>query len=89
MRLIQFIYELSKTFYILYEQSNSISNFHLIKNHTTIQVYYRKATMPLVIPGMMGGSDSSNMQEEWMNKLMGKKITEGSSDATVRHNLFP
>ena len=45
--------------------------------------------MPLVIPGMMGGSDSSNMQEEWMNKLMGKKITEGSSDATVRLNFFP
>ena len=46
--------------------------------------------MPLVVPGMMGGSDSSNnMQEEWMNKLMGKKITEGSSDATVRHNFFP
>ena len=24
-----------------------------------------------------------------MNKLMGKKITEGSSDATVRLNFFP
>ena len=44
--------------------------------------------MPLVVPGMMGGSDNSNQQEDWMNKLMGKKITEGSSDATVRLKPF-
>ncbi|KAL2052685.1 hypothetical protein ABVK25_006925 [Lepraria finkii] len=36
--------------------------------------------MPLVVPGMMGGS--GNQQEDWMNKLVGKKITDGSSDAT-------
>ena len=40
--------------------------------------------MPLVVPGLMGGSDNSNQLDEWMNKLMGKKLTEGSSDATVR-----
>ncbi|KAL2043645.1 hypothetical protein N7G274_003952 [Stereocaulon virgatum] len=36
--------------------------------------------MPLVVPGMMGGS--GNQQQEWMNKLVGKTITDGNSDAT-------
>ena len=40
--------------------------------------------MPLVVPGLRGTS-SSNKQGEWMNKLMGKKITDsGSSDTMVR-----
>ena len=44
--------------------------------------------MPLVVPGLMGGSDNNNQLDEWMNKLMGKKLTEGSSDATVQLIFF-
>ena len=43
--------------------------------------------MPLVVPGMMGSGtnaqseDSTN--EAWMNRLLGKKLTDGPSDETV------
>lgn len=42
--------------------------------------------MPLVVPGLMGsaGSNSNNQQEDWMNKLVGKKLTDSASDNTVR-----
>lgn len=33
--------------------------------------------MPLVIPGLSGGADKNS---EWMNKLMGKKLTDSKSD---------
>jgi hypothetical protein len=36
--------------------------------------------MPLVVPGINPGDNDKN--QEWMNKLVGKKIGE-SSDATV------
>jgi len=35
--------------------------------------------MPLVIPGMSGGADQSN---DWMTKLMGKKLTDSGTDNT-------
>ncbi|MCJ1273812.1 hypothetical protein MMC21_001605 [Puttea exsequens] len=42
--------------------------------------------MPLVVPGLMGPAshnNASSQQEEWMSKLMGKRITDGAaSDAT-------
>ncbi|MCJ1454667.1 hypothetical protein MMC28_005020 [Mycoblastus sanguinarius] len=38
--------------------------------------------MPLVVPSMMTSGGSSNQQEEWMSKLMGKKITDSTADAT-------
>ncbi|KAI0163536.1 hypothetical protein BJ166DRAFT_295903 [Pestalotiopsis sp. NC0098] len=34
--------------------------------------------MPLVIPGITG--NSGDKTEEWTNKLVGKKLSEGSSD---------
>ncbi|KUJ08056.1 uncharacterized protein LY89DRAFT_691357 [Mollisia scopiformis] len=37
--------------------------------------------MPLVVPGINSGGDNSKT-EEWMNKLVGKKLTDGPSDAT-------
>ena len=40
--------------------------------------------MPLVVPGLMTSDGSKNQQEDWMNKLVGKKITEGTSDEMVR-----
>lgn len=47
--------------------------------------------MPLVVPGLMssGGSKSNNQQEDWMNKLVGKKLTDSSSDTTsfLKQNL--
>ncbi|KAL8653986.1 MAG: hypothetical protein Q9226_003618 [Calogaya cf. arnoldii] len=38
--------------------------------------------MPLIVPGLNPTStSSSNTQQEWMTKLMGKKITDsGASD---------
>jgi hypothetical protein len=42
--------------------------------------------MPLVVPGINSGADRSveAITEEWRNKLVGKKLGEGSSDSTVR-----
>ena len=39
--------------------------------------------MPLVVPGINNTSGGAS-QEEWLNKLAGKKLTESSSDVTVR-----
>lgn len=43
--------------------------------------------MPLVVPGLMGSNNNdNNEQETWMNKLVGKKLTDDStSDNTVRN----
>jgi hypothetical protein len=47
------------------------------------------ATMPLVVPGLMTASGTSNnKQEDWTNKLVGKKITEGATDEMVRMFTF-
>ena len=41
--------------------------------------------MPLVVPGLMTSDGSKNQQDEWMSKLVGKKITDsGASDEIVR-----
>jgi hypothetical protein len=37
--------------------------------------------MPLVVPGIMTSGD--DQQGKWMNKLMGKKLSDSTSDATV------
>ena len=48
--------------------------------------------MPLIVPGI--ASTESNQPQgqsqglEWMNKLMGKTITDSTTDATVRTWLF-
>lgn len=42
--------------------------------------------MPLVVPGINSGGDNSKT-EEWMNKLVGKKLTDGPSDATVSYAI--
>jgi len=45
--------------------------------------------MPLVVPGLMTASGTSNnKQEDWTNKLVGKKITEGATDEMVRMFTF-
>lgn len=41
----------------------------------------RSLTMPLVVPGINSGGD--NKTDEWRKKLVGKKIGDGPSDATV------
>ena len=45
--------------------------------------------MPLVVPGVM--TSGSSQQEEWMSKLMGKKLSDGTSDSMVATYLaeFP
>ncbi|KAL3449495.1 hypothetical protein BJX65DRAFT_272420 [Aspergillus insuetus] len=50
--------------------------------HTTLQVFQQNhnTTMPLVVPGIT--SNSSGGKDEWLNKLVGKKITESSSNET-------
>ncbi|KAK4553160.1 hypothetical protein LTR86_009690 [Recurvomyces mirabilis] len=44
--------------------------------------------MPLVVPGLMseGGNDKTN---DWMNKLMGKKIGESSNETTFAKTDLP
>jgi len=37
--------------------------------------------MPLVIPGMTGNSAEDSKTGDWMNKLMGKKIGDGSNES--------
>ena len=39
--------------------------------------------MPLVVPGLMSSGGSNNQQEDWMNKLVGKKLSDKASDNTV------
>ena len=43
--------------------------------------------MPLVVPGLMGSNakDDNSLQEEWLNKLVGKKLVDGveAGDNTV------
>jgi hypothetical protein len=39
--------------------------------------------MPLVVPGINNTSGSEEKKSEWMNKLVGKKLTDSSSDSTV------
>lgn len=41
--------------------------------------------MPLVVPGI---NSSMGDKSEWLNKLMGKKISEAGSDETVRRTEF-
>lgn len=43
----------------------------------------QKVNMPLVVPGINSGGEQSKT-EEWTNKLVGKKLGEGS-DSTVRY----
>ena len=38
--------------------------------------------MPLVVPGINSSMDDKS---EWVNKLMGKKISDSGSDETVSH----
>jgi len=44
--------------------------------------------MPLVVPGINSGGDNSKT-EEWMNKLVGKKIGEGSDSTTFAKADLP
>jgi hypothetical protein len=45
-------------------------------------------TMPLVVPGINSQGGDKSKTEEWTNKLVGKKLGEGS-DATVCISLYP
>ena len=39
--------------------------------------------MPLVVPGLATPASNNTQQEDWLNKLVGKKITNGASDELV------
>lgn len=41
--------------------------------------------MPLVVPGITSGDSENAKTNDWMNKLVGKKLGE-SSDATVSYS---
>ena len=64
----------------IFKQSTSIPKYqnvpqrHISTKHTL--------KMPLVVPGI-NSNDSGSKTEEWSNKLVGKKIGDGSSDSTV------
>ncbi|KAI9848907.1 MAG: hypothetical protein M1838_000348 [Thelocarpon superellum] len=38
--------------------------------------------MPLVVPGINDNHSGNDAKTEWTNKLVGKKISESTSDAT-------
>ena len=43
--------------------------------------------MPLIVPGITGGADQTS---DWMTKLMGKKLTDSTSDhASVSKKDLP
>ena len=81
------------TIYLIHEPTINIPSFFDIKiktENTPRSCTRRKppqATMPLVVPGLMGSNNNdNNEQETWMNKLVGKKLTDDStSDNTVRN----
>jgi len=41
--------------------------------------------MPLVVPGITSTGGGDSQQNEWMSKLMGKKLTDSASDHSVSH----
>ena len=43
--------------------------------------------MPLVVPGVTS-NDSASKTEEWSNKLVGKKLGDGASDAVVGYHTL-
>lgn len=71
-----------------YEAANSIFNTTAVLNikiEKSSNAYsYKPPNMPLVVPGLMSSAGSNNEQESWMNKLVGKKLTDSTSDTTVR-----
>jgi hypothetical protein len=40
--------------------------------------------MPLVVPGITSAGGGDKQQNDWMSKLMGKKLTDSTSDHSVR-----
>ena len=74
--------------YIVLSTFKSSKNTIILQNFQQLQ--HKPLTsktilnMPLVVPGINSGGDNSKT-EEWMNKLVGKKLTDGPSDATVGH----
>ncbi|KAK9543669.1 hypothetical protein V6Z88_010036 [Aspergillus fumigatus] len=42
----------------------------------------KQSNMPLVVPGI--NSDMGSDKNEWLSKLVGKKISDSTSDVTVR-----
>lgn len=56
----------------------------LLRRYLQTKPFTTKQTlkMPLVVPGINSGGDSSKT-EEWTNKLVGKKIGDGASDEVV------
>ena len=57
----------------LTSSEDSTSRSQPIQTHHTS---YHLCEMPLVVPGITGGSDKN----DWMTKLMGKKLTDSTSD---------
>ena len=76
----------SQTSFRLTNQQIALPYQNRNEKHTSLFHVLLEATMPLVVPGLMSssGSNSNNQQEDWMNKLVGKKLTDSTSDTTVR-----
>lgn len=69
------------TQHIAFEHTNTCESIH-----TTNKPFREVTNMPLVIPGITG--NSGDKTEEWTNKLVGKKLSEGSSDEVVRITCY-
>ena len=53
------------------------TSIHKLQNKTFLSNQTLK--MPLIVPGINSG-DSASKTEEWQNKLVGKKLGEGSDE---------
>jgi hypothetical protein len=55
------------------------------KLNTTLPLRQQHATkMPLVVPGVTADNMGDNKTQEWMNKLVGKTLSDEPSSETVR-----
>lgn len=63
------------------QSSSLVPNTFQTKYHNSTLRATRTDNMPLVVPGINSGGANAKT-DEWMNKLVGKKLGEGS-DATV------
>lgn len=66
-----------------------VSRYHQVQDPKYILQTIFWTIMPLFVPGVTSTGNNQqnkdqNQESEWMNKLLGKKLTESTTDAVVR-----
>ncbi|KAI1109574.1 hypothetical protein F5Y14DRAFT_432130 [Nemania sp. NC0429] len=57
-------------------------NTTLLQKHHTRKNSSTAYNMPLVVPGITDNSNSKDLTQEWMNKLLGKIVSDNSHSET-------